>query len=102
MSSLTLLELYDETQSGLLGSTHIAYHQIESTLVIRYQEVSRTIKIALGNDIKVWIDCGRCSVQLISEGFSKEIYLGQDFEKLFPNAISFWGNYFFKLHYSSG
>lgn len=100
------LVLSDFGQSILNGNTCVYLEN--SFLKIVNNTLTKSFRIS-GNSVEYglyWIDSANHTilVELYSNAglvSTRTIYLGSDFEELFPNAISNWSSYFFKLHYTS-
>jgi hypothetical protein len=98
------LSLKDSNQVNLSGDTVLSL--TENILLIANGNFSKSIRLPALNftSANYWIDSvGRIIlVECFIQGEFVSMYsisLGSDFDNLFPNAISNWGAYFFKLHY---
>ena len=99
------LSLKDGRQMPLVNGTSISVE--EDLLVINNGNFEKNIRLpnnsfTSGN---FWLDSvGKIVlVELYHNGEFVSMYsisLGSDFDTIFPNAVSNWGAYFFKLHYS--
>jgi hypothetical protein len=98
------LSLKDSNQSNLVNGTAVQIsdgHLIITTGTFEKQIRLSKVTISSAN---YWIDSvgKNILVECFLNGEFIAMYsvsLGIDFDNLFPNAVSNWGAYFFKLHY---
>jgi hypothetical protein len=99
------LSLRDSNQVPLVNGTLV--YVSEGIIVIVNSNFEKRIRLPNNNFTSgnIWIDSAGKTilVELFLNGdfiCLNSISLGSDFEMLFPNALTNWGAYFFKLHYS--
>jgi hypothetical protein len=101
------LSLSDWKQSSIAIGTSITLEGRE--LKLSNEKTVKNFLVAANESVygTYWIDA--ISHSIFVELFSDKglitsfiIYLGSEFEEMFPNAYSNWGSYFFHLHYSTG
>lgn len=98
------LSLKDSNQSNLVNGTAVQIS--DGNLVIASVNCEKHIRLPKINfsSANYWVDSAG-KIVLIECFLNGEfvamysISLGIDFDNLFPNAVSNWGAYFFKLHY---
>ena len=103
---MIVLSLQDQRQDRINSGAKV---EIWDRLVfIRNNHTEFLINSGIGVGIVAgtyWLDRDFRSVQLllysgVDTAFTYELILGDKFFELFPEASDWWGDYFFRLHYS--
>lgn len=103
-----ILTLKDPKQKNMVLGTDVLITESSGLLIQGNEYKKRFFRLPKNNFTSgmFWVDPIGSSllVELMEDTQVTGVYnifLGEDFDNLFPNAAKNWGAYFFKLHYST-